>query len=78
MAQSFGLNAQNRYEIQVSGELDDGWLGWLVGVEIHSGTAIDEGPVTTLSNVVTDQAGLVGLIRRLHGLGILLLSVRKV
>jgi hypothetical protein len=31
--------------------------------------------VTTLANVVTDQAGLVGLIRRIHSLGLVLLSV---
>jgi hypothetical protein len=37
----------------------------------------DHGQVTTFSNVIMDQAGLVGLIRRLHGLGVVLLSVRQ-
>jgi hypothetical protein len=34
--------------------------------------------VTTFSHIVMDQAGLVGLIRHLHGLGVVLLSVREV
>ena len=32
MSQSISLNAQNRYEIKVYGQLDDSWLGevgWL-------------------------------------------------
>jgi hypothetical protein len=33
---------------------------------------------TTLSGIVTDQAGLLGLIRHLHGLGIVLLSVERI
>jgi hypothetical protein len=34
--------------------------------------------VTTFADVVMDQAGLVGLIRQLHGRGIVLISVRQV
>jgi hypothetical protein len=32
---------------------------------------------TTLSDVIADQAGLVGLIRHLHGMGVVLLSVER-
>jgi hypothetical protein len=32
---------------------------------------------STLFKIVTDQAGVVGLIRRLHGLGEVLVSVRQ-
>jgi hypothetical protein len=39
---------------------------------------VDNSQVTTFSEVIMDQAGLVGLIRRLHGHGIVLLSVRQV
>lgn len=71
------LNSQNTYEIQIYGQLDDSWLGWFgdtnVRVEI-----LGSSEMTTFSNVVMDQAGLVGLIRRLHGHGIVLISIRQV
>jgi len=69
------LNSQNRYEIKICGQLDDSWLG-LFG-ESTTQTEILEysNQVTTFSDVVMDQAGLIGLIRRLHGLGIVLISI---
>jgi len=35
-------------------------------------------PITTLSNITTDQAGLLGLIRQLHGMGMVLLSIQYI
>jgi hypothetical protein len=32
---------------------------------------------TTLAGIFTDQVGLVGLLRQLHGLGIVLLAVER-
>lgn len=78
MPQSISLNSQNRYEIKIHGQPDDAWLGWFGGAEVHAESLTDDTQVTTFSNVVMDQAGLVGLIRRLHGHGILLLSIRQV
>jgi len=78
MPQSISLNSQNLYEIKICGQLDDSWLGLFGKAESHT-TALDDNiRVTTISNVVMDQAGLVGLIRRLHGLGIVLISIRQV
>lgn len=51
----------------------------LVAGHTASIQAFSMGPrnrTTTLSNVIMDQAGLVGLIRRLHGHGIVLISIR--
>lgn len=76
MSQSISLNSQNRYEIKVYGQLDESWLGWFGEADAHSKTLADDTQVTTFSNVVMDQAGLVGLIRRLHGFGIVLISIR--
>ena len=76
MSQAISLNSQNRYEIKVCGQPDDSWRGWFGEVKVHSEVLADSGPVTTFSDVVMDQAGLVGLIRRLHGYGIVLISVR--
>lgn len=76
MPQSISLNSQNRYEIRVYGQLDDSLLGWFGEAKVLIETLPEDNQVTTLSHVVMDQAGLVGLIRRLHGLGIVLVSVR--
>lgn len=78
MPESISLNSQNRYEIKVHAQVDDSWLGWFGEAEAHIEILDDNIQVTTFSRVVTDQAGLVGLIRRLHGLGIVLISIRQV
>ena len=78
MSQSMSLNSLNQYEIKIYGQLDDSWLGWFGEAKSNTETLDDASQVTTISNVLMDQAGLVGLIRRLHGLGILLISIRRV
>lgn len=78
MTQLISLNSQNRYEIKVCGQPDDSWLGWFGAAQAHVEVLVDNSQVTTFSDVIMDQAGLVGLIRRLHGHGIVLLSVRQV
>lgn len=78
MSQSVSLNSQNTYEIKVYGQLDDSWLGWFGEAEVHVESLVDNSQMTTFSDVVMDQTGLVGLIRRLHGLGIVLISIRLV
>jgi hypothetical protein len=78
MSQSISLNSQNRYEIQVYGQLDQSWLSGFGEAQARVEIVADDSQVTTFSNVVMDQAALVGLIRRLHGLGIVLISIRQV
>ena len=75
MSHSISLNSQNRYEIKVHGQLDDSWLGWFGRAMIYVETLADDNQVTTFSDIVMDQAGLVGLIRQLHGHGIVLISI---
>lgn len=76
MQPSISLNSQNKYEIKVCGQLDESWLNWFGEAKALVETLADNNDITTISNVVMDQAGLVGLIRRLHGLGIVLISIR--
>ncbi|MBE7433287.1 MAG: hypothetical protein HS100_05180 [Anaerolineales bacterium] len=76
MTQSISLNSQNKYEIHIYGQPDASWLVWFGQADVRSDTLADDTQVTTFSNIVMDQAGLVGLIRRLHGLGIVLISVQ--
>jgi hypothetical protein len=78
MSQSLSLNSQNKYEIKVYGQPDDSWMLWLGEAKATVEIVVDDREMTTFSNVVMDQAGLVGLIRRLHGHGIVLLSIRQV
>ncbi len=78
MPHSISLNSQNNYEIKVYGQLDDSWLGWFGEAKAQAEILADNSQVTTFSDVVMDQAGLVGLIRRLHGHGIVLISIRQV
>ena len=60
------------YHIRLSGSLDEDWLAAFcpAGLKVEH-----TGDIVVLSNLITDQAGLVGLIRQLHGLGCTLLSV---
>ena len=78
MSQSISLNSQNSYEIKISGQPEASWLGWFGNATAHVEVMVDTSSVTTFSNVIMDQAGLVGLIRRLHGIGVVLLSIRHV
>jgi hypothetical protein len=78
MSQSMSLNSQNKYEIKIYGQLGDSWLVWFGDVKVPVEIVVDDSQVTTFSNLVMDQSGLVGLIRRLHGRGIVLISIRQV
>jgi hypothetical protein len=60
-----------RYEIRVSGVLDDCWSSWFDGFTVDSrdGESVLRGPVV-------DQAALHGLLARIRDLGLPLVSVR--
>lgn len=75
MAHTIGLNSQNSYEVKVYGQVDDTWLGWFGDAHAQTEILEDGSQVTAFSGVIMDQAALVGLIRRLHGQGIVLLSI---
>jgi hypothetical protein len=77
MSQPISLNSQNRYEIKIHGQLDDSWLSWFGKANAQVEVVVDSDQVTTFSNIAMDQAALVGLIRRLHGHGIVLISIRQ-
>ena len=78
MSPSMSLSSQNKYEIKIHGQPDESWLGWFSEANASTETLADGSQVTTFAGVVMDQAGLVGLIRQLHGRGIVLISVRQV
>jgi hypothetical protein len=78
MPLSTGLNSQNRYEIRVNGQVDGSILEWFGDAKADLKLSAEGAQMTVFYDVVMDQAGLVGLIRRLHGLGFVLLSIRRV
>jgi hypothetical protein len=67
-----------QYVIQIEGSIDESLAGWLGPVDIVRVVEDSGRTVTTLSGITTDQAGLVGFIRYLHGLGMGLLSIERV
>ncbi len=72
------LDQKARYVIQTEGDVDASLVDWFGPVEIASVEREGGEAITTLSGIVADQAGLVGLIRHLHGLGLVLISIERV
>jgi hypothetical protein len=63
-----------RYELRISGHLDDHWSAWFGGSTL---TRESDG-TTTLRGPVVDQAALHGLLDRIRDLGVELISVQAV
>lgn len=67
------------YEIKVKGDIGESWLKGFGALDVKSETMMTGQEYQPLTfKIVTDQSGLVGLIRRMHGLGIVLLSIRQI
>jgi hypothetical protein len=63
-----------RYEIRLKGHLDGRWAAWFDGLSLSresDGTTILRGPIP-------DQAGLHGLLQRVRGTGLSLVSVIRI
>lgn len=61
------------YQIELQSQLDEHDLTLASPVNI---TLLQLRPASTLIAIRTDQSGLIGLLRHLHGRGLVLLSVR--
>jgi hypothetical protein len=62
------------FEIHVKGHLDKSWSDWLEGLEVK---LLDNGEMR-LSGYIVDQAALMGILNKLYGLNLTLLSMNKV
>ena len=62
------------FEIHVKGQLDESWSDWLEGMEVK---LIDNGEMVLLGPI-GDQAALMGVLNKLYGLNLVLLSVSEV
>ncbi len=68
------MNDLCKYRIQIDGRVDGNELNALSPLEIRVERVDAE---STWLSVLTDQSGLFGLMRHLHGHGFLLLSVHR-
>jgi hypothetical protein len=62
------------FEIHVRGQLDESWSDWLEGLEV---TLLENGEMI-LSGRIGDQAALMGVLNKLYGLNLVLLSVNEI
>jgi len=62
------------YVIRVQGSFHDEWSGWFDGFAI----APQANGETVLTGAVADQAALHGLLSKIHGLGLPLLSIKRI
>jgi hypothetical protein len=58
-------------EIRIRGQIDKDWSEWFDGLAITHNAAGD----TVLTGAVRDQSALLGLLNRLSGLGLQLVSM---
>jgi hypothetical protein len=63
------------YEIKVMGILSSEWSDWFSGLEINHLTD-EEGITTTVLTGILDQSALQGILIKIFGLNLKLISVR--
>ena len=64
--------APEHYEIRIEGVLGERWTAWFDGLHVSS-----EGTETVISGPLADQATLHGVLVKIGGLGMRLISVRR-
>jgi len=63
------FDPETQYRITVQGRIDTEWLQRFDRTAEISVNEVEPLEDSTVLNVHADQAGIVGLVRRLHGLG---------
>src|SRR5437762_514448 len=74
LSAEIGPSHRTVYQIRIKGHLGPEWTDWFGGLTI---TLEDNGD-TLLTGLVTDQAALHGLLKRVRDLGTPLISVNRV
>ena len=67
------MDAPYIYEIHVEGHLADRWSDWFDGLAIRN----ESNGETTLTGCLADQAALYGVLRKIHDLNLILISVSR-
>lgn len=68
------MDGRHTYRITVAGRIDERELNAASPCRV---TADGSATTTTRLTAVTDQSGLIGLVRHLHGRGLVLLAVYR-
>ena len=72
------FDPETHYRIEVQGRVNGDWLqSFYSSAEIYGDETRQIEDITVL-HVHTDQSGIVGLVRRLHGLGMMILQLQIV
>ncbi len=61
------------YEIRVEGQITESWSEWFDGLSIRNAPNGD----TILSGMIGDQAALFGILNKIMGLNLGLVSIRR-
>ena len=61
------------YEIRIEGLLTEHWSDWFGGLAVQNHADGE----TTLRGVFPDQAALFGVLTRIHGLNLMIISVNR-
>lgn len=67
------MDEAHRYEICVEGHLTQRWAAWFEGMAIYNLPCGD----TALRGTIVDQAALYGLLNKVQGLNLKLISVNR-
>ncbi len=62
------------YEIRIEGQITDRWSDWFEGLTIRNVPDDD----TILSGMICDQAALFGVLNKIHGLNLKLVSINRI
>jgi hypothetical protein len=68
------MHASCNHEIEVRGQVDESDLNAMSPLQM---TVVRVDTTATLFRIGADQSGLIGLMRHLHGRGLVLLSVSR-
>jgi len=69
-----GLTTTPIYEIRIKGPLDRDWAVWFEGMNI----SLEEDGNTLISGPVVDQAALYGMLKKVHQIGMQLISINEI
>ena len=74
MAEVIDSSQPTMYQIRIKSHLGPEWTDWFEGLTI----TLEEDGNTLLTGSMLDQAALYGLLKKVHDLGLLLVSVNPV
>ena len=70
------MSGPAEYRICVQGAIERSWVDLFAGMKVAYRNVAKPNALTVLTGDVLDQAELIGLLNRLYGLGLPLVSVR--